>query len=123
DLRRANLKVMSTSEARSDAHRIAWLKASPFFAVHVAAVAGIFWFGWSWSGALLAVALYYVRMFGVTGAYHRYFSHRTYRTSRAFQFVLALLAMTSVQKGVLWWASHHSTPFCTLVMAKSASTN
>ena len=46
-------------------------------------------------------------MFGVTGAYHRYFSHRTYRTSRAFQFLLALLAMTSVQKGVLWWASHH----------------
>jgi stearoyl-CoA desaturase (delta-9 desaturase) len=98
---------MSTSDAASGDHRIAWLKASPFFAVHLAAVAGLFWFGWSWSGALLAIALYYVRMFGVTGAYHRYFSHRTYRTSRAFQFVLALLAMTSVQKGVLWWASHH----------------
>lgn len=98
---------MSTSEATRSDHRIAWLKAAPFFAVQLAAVAGLFWFGWSWSGALLAVALYYVRMFGVTGAYHRYFSHRTYRTSRAFQFVLALLAMTSVQKGVLWWASHH----------------
>jgi stearoyl-CoA desaturase (delta-9 desaturase) len=46
-------------------------------------------------------------MFGVTGGYHRYFSHRSYKTSRAFQFVLALLAMSSVQKGVLWWASHH----------------
>jgi len=100
---------MSTSEVTSDAKSIAWLKATPFFAVHLAAVAGIFWFGWSWSGALLAVALYYVRMFGVTGAYHRYFSHRTYRTSRVFQFLLALLAMTSVQKGVLWWASHHRT--------------
>ncbi|HKO53420.1 MAG TPA: acyl-CoA desaturase [Polyangiaceae bacterium] len=100
---------MSTSEVTSPrgARRIAWLKATPFFAIQVAAVAGIFWYGWSWSGALLAVALYYVRMFGVTGAYHRYFSHRTYRTSRAFQLFLALLAMTSVQKGVLWWASHH----------------
>ncbi|MEI9940601.1 MAG: acyl-CoA desaturase [Pseudomonadota bacterium] len=100
---------MSTSEATSNARRIAWLKASPFFATQIAAVAGIFWFGWSWSGALLAITLYYVRMFGVTGAYHRYFSHRTYRTSRAFQLILALLAMTSVQKGVLWWASHHRT--------------
>ena len=97
------------SDAASNDHRIAWLKASPFFAIQIAAVVGIFWFGWSWSGALLAIALYYVRMFGVTGAYHRYFSHRTYRTSRAFQFLLALLAMTSVQKGVLWWASHHRT--------------
>ncbi len=98
---------MSTLQPEREPHRIAWLKAFPFFAVQIAAVVGLFWFGWSWSGAALAIALYYVRMFGVTGAYHRYFSHRTYRTSRAFQFVLALLAMTSVQKGVLWWASHH----------------
>ena len=46
-------------------------------------------------------ALYVVRMFGVTGVYHRYFSHRTYKTSRAFQFLLALLAMSSAQKGIL----------------------
>jgi stearoyl-CoA desaturase (delta-9 desaturase) len=98
---------MSTAEHVKDPRRIARLQSIPFFAIQLASVVGVFWYGWSWKGALLAVALYYVRMFGVTGAYHRYFSHRTYRTSRAFQFVLALLAMTSVQKGVLWWASHH----------------
>lgn len=87
--------------------RVVVWKSLPFFAIQIAAVVGIFYYGWSWSGAALAVALYYVRMFGVTGAYHRYFSHRTYKTSRAFQLVLAVLAMTSVQKGVLWWASHH----------------
>ena len=38
---------------------------------------------------------------------HRYFSHRSYRTSRAFQFVLALCAATAVQRGPLWWASTH----------------
>jgi stearoyl-CoA desaturase (delta-9 desaturase) len=43
----------------------------------------------------------------VTGVYHRYFSHRTYKTSRGFQFLLALLAMSSSQKGVLWWGAHH----------------
>ena len=54
-----------------------------------------------------AVALSFVRMFGITGGYHRYFSHRTYRTGRVFQFVLAWLGASSVQKGPLWWAAHH----------------
>ncbi len=46
-------------------------------------------------------------MVGVTAGYHRYFSHRAYKTSRVFQFLLAVLAQTSAQKGVLWWAAHH----------------
>jgi stearoyl-CoA desaturase (delta-9 desaturase) len=87
--------------------RYGWLVSAPFFAVHVAAIAGVIWLGWSWTGFALAITLYYVRMFGVTGGYHRYFSHRTYRTSRWFQFVLAVLAQTSMQKGALWWAAHH----------------
>jgi stearoyl-CoA desaturase (Delta-9 desaturase) len=84
-----------------------WLVSTPFFAVHALAVAGIWSLGWSWKGFALAMALYVVRMFGVTGAYHRYFAHRTYRTSRWFQLVLAVLAQTSFQKGALWWAAHH----------------
>ena len=65
-----------------------------------------------WTGAtvfdwVVCAALYVIRMFFVTGGYHRYFSHRSYKTSRAFQFFLAFMAQTSVQKGVLWWASHH----------------
>ena len=89
--------------------RYGWLTSAPFFGVHVAAVVGAFVVGFSWKWLLLAVAMYYVRMFGVTGGYHRYFSHRTYRTSRAFQFVLACLAQSSLQKGALWWAAHHRT--------------
>jgi stearoyl-CoA desaturase (Delta-9 desaturase) len=84
-----------------------WLVSVPFFGVHVAAVVGVALLGWSWKGFALAMALYFIRMFGVTGGYHRYFAHRTYRTSRPFQFVLAWLATSSLQKGVLWWAAHH----------------
>ena len=87
--------------------RFGWLVSLPFYLVHVAAVVGVAMVGWSWKGVALAVAFYYLRMFGVTGGYHRYFSHRTYRTSRAFQFVLAVLAQSSIQKGALWWAAHH----------------
>ena len=79
----------------------------PYWGVHVLAIVGLATLGWSWTGALLCLALYVVRMFFVTGAYHRYFSHRSYKTSRWFQFVLALGATMTAQKGPLWWAAHH----------------
>jgi stearoyl-CoA desaturase (delta-9 desaturase) len=78
-----------------------------FWAAHVAAVVGVAYVGVSWRGFGLAVAAYFIRMFVVTAAYHRYFSHRAFKTSRAFQFVLALGAQSAAQRGVLWWASHH----------------
>ncbi len=87
--------------------RIAWLRSVPFFAVHAVAFATplVAPVGWGWLG--LAAALYAVRMVAVTAGYHRYFSHRAYRTSRAFQLVLAVLGATCAQKGPLWWAAHH----------------
>ena len=63
--------------------------------------------GFSWSGVALAIAAYFVRMIVVTAGYHRYFSHRAFKTSRVFQFLLAVGAQSAAQKGVLWWASHH----------------
>ncbi len=78
-----------------------------FWAVHVAAVAGIVYTGWSWRGAALAVVVYGVRMVVVTAGYHRYFAHRAFKTSRLGQFLLALGAQSAAQGGVIWWASHH----------------
>ncbi len=56
---------------------------------------------------MLLAATFYARMFAITGGYHRYFAHKTFKTSRAFQFVLAALACSSTQKGPLWWAGNH----------------
>jgi fatty-acid desaturase len=81
--------------------------ALPFWMIHVGAIAGVVALGWSWRGLAWALGLYAVRLFFVTAAYHRYFSHRAYKTSRWFQFVLALGATATAQKGVLWWAAHH----------------
>ncbi len=94
------------SERVQFAENIDWLKAFPFLGVHVACL-GVFWTGVSWKAIALCLALYVLRMFGITAGYHRYFSHRSYRTSRSLQFVLALVGCCALQKGPLWWAAHH----------------
>jgi stearoyl-CoA desaturase (delta-9 desaturase) len=83
------------------------VKSLPFALVHLGAVVLPFFVPFSWGLVGLALALYLVRIFGITGGYHRYFSHRTYRTTRWFQFVLAVLGAASLQKGPLWWSAHH----------------
>ena len=86
-----------------------WIRSvllSPFALVHVLAL-GVLFTGASRAAMACCGALYVARMFGVTAGYHRYFSHRTFKTSRIGQFLLACLAQTSAQKGVLWWAAHH----------------
>jgi stearoyl-CoA desaturase (delta-9 desaturase) len=100
--------VLPTKPASQPAWRT-YVKANPilFATVHFTALCGVLLSGWSWKGFALAIAVYYVRMLLVTIGYHRYFSHRSFRTSRAFQFLLALGAQSAAQKGVLWWASHH----------------
>lgn len=95
-------------EARADEFHddIIYPPSIPFVLVHLACVAAL-WSGVSSTALVLCVALYVVRMFGVTAGYHRYFSHRSFKTSRAGQFLLAFLAQSSAQRGVLWWAAKH----------------
>ncbi len=74
---------------------------------HLGAVLGVIRFGWSWIAVAVCVGLYLVRMFAITGIYHRYFSHRTFRTNRFWQFVFTVAGCSAMQKGPLWWAAHH----------------
>ena len=92
--------------AAGGAHDIMYPSAIPFVLVHLGCIAAI-WSGVTWTALALCAALYVLRMFAVVAGYHRYFSHRAFTTSRAFQFVLAVLAQSSAQKSVLWWAAKH----------------
>jgi stearoyl-CoA desaturase (Delta-9 desaturase) len=83
-----------------------WLRIFPFVILHVACL-GILWVGWSWTAVAVAGGLYLVRMFGITAFYHRYFSHRSYKAGRFWQFLFAVLGNSSAQRGPLWWAGHH----------------
>jgi stearoyl-CoA desaturase (Delta-9 desaturase) len=93
-------------ETYASKHTIDWLRVIPFVLLHLACFA-LIWVGWSWFAVGFAVFLYAVRMFAITAFYHRYFAHKSYQTSRAVQFVFALIGATAVQRGPLWWAAHH----------------
>ncbi|MAC25018.1 MAG: acyl-CoA desaturase [Sandaracinus sp.] len=83
------------------------LGAIPFVVIHILGIGGAFFVEWTTAAVVTCIVSYVVRLWAVTAGYHRYFSHRTFKTGRVFQFILAFLAQTSIQKGVLWWASHH----------------
>ena len=85
---------------------IVYPSALPFVLVHLSCIA-VIWSGITWQAVALCVGLYWLRMFAIGAGYHRYFSHRAYSTSRVFQFILALLAQSTAQKSVLWWAAKH----------------
>ena len=63
--------------------------------------------GPTWRGVCVGVGSFLLRAFGLGVGYHRYFAHKSFKTSRAFQFVLAVLGSLAVQRGVLWWAETH----------------
>lgn len=96
----------TAEEVRNASVLVRAIRIVPFALIHVACFA-VIWVGWSWPAVAVAVALYAVRMFAITGFYHRYFSHRTFRTSRFMQFVFGVLGCSAVQRGPLWWAAHH----------------
>ena len=86
--------------------KVNWQRTLPFIFLHLGCVA-LIWVGASWPSVVAAVFLYVLRMFAITGFYHRYFSHKTFKTSRTAQFLFALLGNSSMQRGPLWWAATH----------------
>jgi len=96
--------AVETSDANPE--KIECLRVLPFIVLHLACFA-VFWVEFSAVAISVAVALYLLRMFAITGFYHRYFSHKAFKTSRPVQFIFAFLAASAAQRGPLWWASHH----------------
>jgi stearoyl-CoA desaturase (delta-9 desaturase) len=80
--------------------RVRWL-------IHFITLAGIILIGISWLDFIILLISYYLGMLIVSISSHRYFSHKSFKTSRIFQFLLGWLTCTTVQRGPIWWASVH----------------
>jgi len=98
----AGVEEMATApEKKIDLQRVL-----PFVLLHLGCL-GVYRVGWSPVAVWTAVGLYFLRMFGITAFYHRYFSHNTFKASRGWTFAFAVLGGSSAQRGPLWWAGHH----------------
>lgn len=77
-----------------------------FSAMHLACLA-IFFVNYNITALFVFLITFSMRTFALTAGYHRYFSHKSFQTSRVFQFILALVGTWASQKGPLWWSGHH----------------
>ena len=91
---------------RANSTDIVYPSTLPFILVHLVCFA-VIWTGFQTTDLMLCGVLYAIRMFGITAGYHRYFSHRSFKTSRVFQFLLAVVGQASAQQDALWWAAKH----------------
>lgn len=86
--------------------QIDWLRIIPFMLLHLACLA-VLLVDFSWLAFSVMLGFYLLRMFAITAFYHRYFSHKAFKTSRAVQFIFAVIGVMSTQNGPLWWSAHH----------------
>ena len=97
----------SGSPVRPDAGGYDWPAIAAIATVHILAGVGVCWIPPTPQLLGVCAASYGLRMFGVTGGFHRYFAHRAFKTSRPLAFALAFLGGAAAQCGALWWAGHH----------------
>ncbi|MGJ8663521.1 MAG: acyl-CoA desaturase [Marinicella sp.] len=100
DNSQSQVHLLNNSEA------IDWSRIIPFIAIHLTCLLVIV-VGVSWTALLVCMASYLIRMFAITAFYHRYFSHKTFKTSRFVQGLFAVIGATATQRGPIWWAAHH----------------
>jgi stearoyl-CoA desaturase (delta-9 desaturase) len=107
----ANIRRWFDSDAGSDhisrdSRSFSFVRVLPFIGLHLACLLVVFT-GTSAFAVWFAAAFFFVRMFAITGFYHRYFSHKTFKTNRFWQLMFGILGATAAQRGPLWWAAHH----------------
>ncbi len=85
---------------------IDWVGSVPFLLFHLMC-AGVIWVGWSPFAVTFAAVFYFIRMFGITAFYHRYFAHHSFDANRVYSFIFAFLGCSAMQRGPLWWAAIH----------------
>ena len=100
------IEIAPRLDSKDPREEISWAASIPFIIMHLMPL-GMLFYPPRWTDWVICFGLYFIRMFFITGAYHRYFAHRAYRLGRVMQFIMAFGGATAAQKGPLWWAGNH----------------
>ena len=83
-----------------------WITAVVMVIFHILAVAAFFFF--SWTNLAVAIVLHWMAVgFGISLGYHRLHTHRGYKTSKAFEYFLAVCGTLSLEGGPIFWVATH----------------
>ena len=77
-------------EPQGSEGNVEWFRCLPYIIIHLLALAAFF-YPVTWPCFVIALISYSLRMFSITAFYHRYFSHRTFKTSRFFSLLVLSL--------------------------------
>jgi stearoyl-CoA desaturase (delta-9 desaturase) len=73
---------------------------------HIFAIAA-FW-SFSWTNLAVALALHWIAVgFGISLGYHRLHTHRGFKTSKAFEYFLAICGTLTLEGGPMFWVATH----------------
>lgn len=78
-----------------------------FIIIHLVAIWGLLSTPFQMSYLPYIIVLYFFKFFGFSGIHHRYFSHKAFKTSRSFQFILSVWANCTFMRGPHRFASGH----------------
>jgi len=101
--------VTTLRAAAQSAYRISnvnWITAGFMVAFHILAVAA-FWF-FSWQNLVVALVLHWMAVgFGISLGYHRLHTHRGFKTSKTFEYFLAICGTLTLEGGPIFWVATH----------------
>lgn len=100
----------STALPAAPPRPIDWINLSFLTGAHLLGLAGIAWMIWgqfSWWTLGLAVTYFAFCGLGITGGYHRLFSHPTYKASWPLKLFYLIFGAASVQNSALKWSADH----------------
>jgi stearoyl-CoA desaturase (delta-9 desaturase) len=80
-------------------------------AVPVLALGLVVWQLWGdflrWSDVVVFVIMYLATGLGITVGFHRYFTHRSFKTSEPVRAVLAVLGSAAIEGPIISWVADH----------------
>jgi stearoyl-CoA desaturase (Delta-9 desaturase) len=80
-------------------------------AVPVLALGLVVWQVWGdflrWSDVVVFAIMYLATGLGITVGFHRYFTHRSFKTSRPVRAILAVLGSAAIEGPVISWVADH----------------
>ena len=100
------MSSLAVTPEQSRYAKINWLTCVVLVIFHVLAVTALFQF--TWTNLIVAGVLYWVAVgLGISMGYHRLHTHRGFKTTRLFEYFLAICGTLTLEGGPIFWVAVH----------------